>query len=166
MYDMSASEKVRYLDEELGSLASKSKKNARKVITIVSKMEDYEQRGNLLKSMFCQDIDYKTRMHYAKEGMSTLIGEWLEPVDFSLENLNLVKICLQTLQTDGFTSCLKTNRFLIDTVNRWMNITWNDWMDVQVVTDSLVACVADPTKEYSVVGDQIHVSIVRLFFCE
>ena len=93
--------------------------------------------------------------------MTTLMAEWLDADDYSLANLKLVQVIFQTLHSDIFLSCAKTDRLLLEVLTRWLNASQGDWVDIHAVLNSLVTCTEDPTKNYAEVGNESEVSFLE-----
>lgn len=146
-------ERIELINEMLDDLVIRNKKYAKKVITIATRITDHEQREDLLKDIFSADTSLSTQAFYAQNGMATLMGEWLEADDYSLVNLKLVQVILQTLHNDVFLSCAKANNFLLEVLSHWIDSSLGDWVDLHVVVNSLVTCTVDPKNDYEAVGD-------------
>lgn len=156
-------EKIELIREMLDDLVIKNKKHAKKVITIATRITDHGQRKDLLKNIFSTDTSLTTQAFYAQNGMATLMGEWLEADDYSLVNLKLVQVILQTLHGDVFVPCAKADNFLLEVLSRWMSSTLGDWVDLHVVANSLVACTVNPLKEYNEVANETQKDITENF---
>ncbi|CAI2302781.1 unnamed protein product [Caenorhabditis sp. 36 PRJEB53466] len=156
-------ERINLINDLLADMVIRNKKYARKVITVAAKMTDHTQRENLLKDIFSADTSLGTQTYYAKEGMATLMGEWLFADDYSLANLKLVQTTLQTLLSDVFVACAKSDPFLLEMSRRWHNVTLGQWVDFHVVVDSLLTCVEDPGRNYKEVQEASNNEIVANF---
>lgn len=156
-------EKIELIEEMLDELVIKNKKHAKKVITIATRITDHGQRKDLLKKIFSTDTSLVNQAFYAQNGMATLMGEWLEADDYSLVNLKLVQVILQTLHADVFVPCAKADSFLLEVLSRWMNSSLGDWVDLHVVANSLITCTEDPSKEYNEVAIETQKDIIENF---
>lgn len=161
--DLEPYQKVELINEMLEDLNLRNKKHARKVITIATRMTDHTQRENLLRHLFSTDTNFGVQSFYAKEGMGTLMAAWLDADDYSLENLKLVQVILQTLHGDVFLACAKSESILLEVLTRWLNSSQGDWVDIHAVMNALVTCTENPEKDYPLAADEAEREILANF---
>lgn len=148
--------RIELINEILSDLHIEKRKDTRKVITIATRITDHAQRETLLSDIFLEEHSAGVQVQalYAKEGMATLMAEWLEADDYSLANLKLVQVILKVLHSDVFLSCAKSDSLLREVVSRWSHVSMGDWIDVHVVVNSLVTCTDEPERNYTDVGKE------------
>ncbi|ULU11933.1 hypothetical protein L3Y34_015356 [Caenorhabditis briggsae] len=161
--DLDSYQRTELINEMLEDLNLRTKKHARKVITIATRMTDHAQREQLLKDIFSTDTNLALQTFYAKEGMASLMGEWLEADDYTLPNLQLVQVILQTLHGDAFLSCARSDSLLLEVVTRWSESTPGPWVNIHAVMNALVACTEAPEKDYKNVAEEAEKEIVDNF---
>lgn len=161
--DVEPYQRVELINEMLDDLNLRNKKHARKVITIATRMTDHTQREDLLRHLFSTDTNFGVQAFYAKEGMGTLMAAWLDADDYSLANLKLVQVILQTLHGDVFLACAKSESILLEVLSRWLNSSQGDWVNIHTVINALVTCTENPENNYEVVGDEAEKEILANF---